>query len=502
MFDNNRNMEDFESVIRRQEEIIQQQRQQLEQQQQQMEQQQQQMEQLQQQMQQQQVQQQIQQQQVQQQIQQQRIQQQQSEASGQQYNLMLSPKDLIDQFRRLKPLDKNHNPRAFIRSVESAIELCHGNQEVLKYGLHIVANEKIQGDYGRRIRMLEVGTPWQQLKEEILIHSQPKKTYAEIYNFCRKVLITVLLLTSLIPSNQATLLISQINENNGFVEIKTGDVEIVNETCTLLHIINIREVEGILNNISMNIESLNLHSDNVLQNEIYLIRSKLKTLLPSERRIKRGLINAGGKLAKWLFGTMDDEDRQQVFDHLAIIDQNTHNTIKNVNKQIIINDSLNRSLEHLKIAVENDRKEIESSFKELKEINNNFLNKLFYLDQLSKLKTLEHKIDQIQDNIVSAKNNFVHPSIFTSQEIVKFNIDFYKLKTLKVGIITCTDESLVIAISIPDSFIKTELKIIVPIPNNNKIEIDSDEETIVNISGIAYKYEENVKVKKLKKSKH
>lgn len=117
----------------------------------------------------------------------------------------------------------------------------------------------------------------------------------------------------------------------------------------------------------------------------------------------------------------------------TIIDQNSYNIIENVNKQISINDSLNKSLEHLKTAVDNDRKEIEPSFNELKELNNNFLNKLFYLDQLSKLKTIEHKIDQIQDNIVSAKNNFIHPSIFTSQEILKFKID--KLKLLKAGII-------------------------------------------------------------------
>lgn len=47
------------------------------------------------------------------------------------------PKDRI-----IKPLDQNHNPRVFIRSVESVIELCNENQEILKYGLNIVVNEK------------------------------------------------------------------------------------------------------------------------------------------------------------------------------------------------------------------------------------------------------------------------------------------------------------------------------------------------------------------------
>ncbi|XP_058982799.1 type-2 histone deacetylase 2-like [Musca domestica] len=260
-FEKNRKMDNLEEVISRQEEIIQQLQQQMEQQQQQM---------------------QLQQQQLQIQMQQ----QPQNERPQQQQNngltLNLCPKDILEQFRKLKPLDKNHNPRAFTRSVESVIELCNGNQEILKYGLNIVANEKIQGDYGKRIRMLEIGAAWNKLKKEILISSQPMKTYAEIYNFCRKALIMVLLLMSLVQLSQATPLISQINENHGFIETKTGDVELVNETYTIIHIINISEIEGILNNISINIASLDLNSNSVLQNEINLIRSKIKTLLPPD----------------------------------------------------------------------------------------------------------------------------------------------------------------------------------------------------------------------------
>lgn len=309
-------------------------------------------------------------------------------------------------------------------------------------------------------------------------------------------------MATLIWQNQATLQINKITEDNGFVEIRTGEVEIVNTTNTLLHIINIKEVENILSSIDENIQNLDIQSIQILRNEVDLIRSKLQTLMPKEHRSKRGLINAGGKLYKWLFGTMDDDDRQEILEHLSITDENSHNSIDTLNRQIIINNSFNKSLAHLKDAVENDRKEIETSFAEIKKSNNEFIKRFFYLDQLAKLKTLEHKIDQIQDNIVSAKNNIIHPSILTTQEIIQFEIDFYKLKLLKVGIMTYSDESIIIAVIIPETYISTDLKMIVPIPNSNNFEIVSDDEYIVNINHMALKYQENVPLRKLKKSKH
>lgn len=312
----------------------------------------------------------------------------------------------------------------------------------------------------------------------------------------------VLLLTALIWQIQGTLQIDKITENNGYVEIRISEVEIINTTSILLHVINIREVRNILHNISENIQYLDIHSIQILQNEIDLINSKIQTLIPKGHRDRRGLINAGGRLYKWLFGTMDDDDRQEISEHLSIIDQNSHNSINTLNKQIIINNSINKSLEHLKVAVESDRKEIETSFVEIKKSNNEFIKRLFYLDQLAKLKTLDHKIDQIQDNIVSAKNNIIHPSILTTQEINQFDIDYYKLKMLKVGIMAYSDESIIIAITIPDTFIRTDLKMIVPIPNSNYFEIVSNDEYIVNINNMALKYQENVPLRKLKKSKH
>lgn len=301
---------------------------------------------------------------------------------------------------------------------------------------------------------------------------------------------------------QGTLQINAITENVGFVKVKIGEVEVVNSTTTLVHVVNISEIKSILNKIKENIKDLSLHEEIILKNEIELIESKIKTLMPIQTRKKRGLINFIGTTQKWLYGTMDDDDRQEILDHLYVTDQNLHTSIDALNKQIVINNSLNKSLNYLRTAIENDRKEINTSFLKIKNANNEIVKEIIYLDQLTKLKTLEHKIDQLQDNIVSAKSNIIHPSMFTTQEIAQFEIDFYKLKMLKVGIMTCRDNTIVIAVLIPNTYIKTDLKIIIPIPNENKLEIDANDEYIVEIDTMTYTYQENVPLRKLKKSNH
>lgn len=72
---------------------------------------------------------------------------------------------------------------------------------------------------------------------------------------------------------------------------------------------------------------------------------------------------------------MNIEDRQEVLGYLAVIDQNVHNTIENVNKQNIINGSLNRFLEHLKLAVEMIQRK-SNCISMIKALGNNFLNNI------------------------------------------------------------------------------------------------------------------------------
>jgi len=46
---------------------------------------------------------------------------------------------------------------------------------------------------------------------------------------------------------------------------------------------------------------------------------------------------------KCFYGTMDNEDREQIESHLRIIDKNNHHAIETINAQVEINDSFNKN---------------------------------------------------------------------------------------------------------------------------------------------------------------
>lgn len=183
---------ELEAVLRLQEQKILQQQQQLQEQQLQMQQQLQ--EQQQEQIQQQQLEQAQQEQQQRQQLQELNLQQtQQQQLPPQQYPLNdefgfnMTAKDVIEQFRRLKPLDERHSPRAFIHAVEANLALCRNNETLAQFCIRIVANEKVLGNAGKRVRELPNNASWEEIKARILQEYRPRRTYAEIFNYCRTI---------------------------------------------------------------------------------------------------------------------------------------------------------------------------------------------------------------------------------------------------------------------------------------------------------------------------
>lgn len=311
------------------------------------------------------------------------------------------------------------------------------------------------------------------------------------------------LLTIITPLAEGLLQVNPIIEDLGYTQIKLKEIEIVNETSTILHIINPLELNEILAQIEMNVANLNTSNKILLDSEITNIKAKIKSIIPSSiHRKRRGLINAVGTVNKWLFGTMDSDDREEILNHLNIIEENTHNSITTINSQISINTHFNKSLITLKNTIEQDRLKILQAYNEIKETNKQSLTHSLFLDQIIKLRYLEDKINQIQDNIASAKHNIVHPSILTAEEISLFNIDFFKLKLIKMGIMAYKNDSLVFALKIPQNYILTNLILITPLPNIDNYEIDETNEYIVKIENKTYLYEEDVLQKDLKVSKN
>lgn len=304
-----------------------------------------------------------------------------------------------------------------------------------------------------------------------------------------------------ISPGYAMLQVRSLNQDQGFAIINVKPVEIVNETVTILHLIDPHEIYSVIVDIESYISNVRIINKGLILKEIQVLKSKLKSIIPLEQnRFKRGLANVVGSWQKWLFGTMDDEDRNIITEHLNIVAQNSHSAISAINKQISINEHFSDSIKLLKSTILNDRNKTILAIKELQSQNEYIAKQFQFSDIMFKLKFIENRINQIQDNIASAKHNIFHPSILTSDEIETYKIDFYKLKLVKQGVMYYNNSILVFAIKIPTNFETTDVKLILPIPNTNFLEIEEEPQYIVKISNINYLYKEHTILQKLVRS--
>lgn len=268
-----------------------------------------------------------------------------------------------------------------------------------------------------------------------------------------------------------------------------GQTEVIQDFKTILHIINTDEIRQTIDAIENNTRTLQINLDPLVNRELGAIKAKLSVIEPrGPSRSRRGLINFIGSAQKWLFGTMDDEDRQDIIEHLKNVEMNIDNSIGNLNKQIAINSNFNESIKHLKDIVESDRNEIGRAYSEVTGNIQHILLQQLKTDQLLKIRMLEEKLNQILDNVALVKHGLVHPSMLTAQEIEDTRLDFYRLKNVKTGLITHNNQTLVLAIKIPNNYKLVNLKLITALPTEDKLEAIIEDQLTIEINGTNYEY--------------
>lgn len=299
-------------------------------------------------------------------------------------------------------------------------------------------------------------------------------------------LLTILLI--LRPIN-ASSSIETLDTQAGYQAINLGETPIIEYYTNILHVIDIKHFNETLSKINYNVEStFSLPDDEIiikrLETHINRIRHNLETLVP--HRFKRGLINIGGSLFRWLFGTMDSEDRVSIEEHLKSIDLNSHNTISNVNKQIKINNDLQNNLNILENKINENRKLINQLIRNPNSLLQRSIKELIFLSLLSDLQLLESEIDKIQENIMSSKHNLMSRSILTVEEIETYDIDISKFKEIKCSLLKMSDK-LIFILSIPNQTkIAASKYKLISIPNKSKEEIIIPNENILLFENQVY----------------
>lgn len=291
-----------------------------------------------------------------------------------------------------------------------------------------------------------------------------------------------MLLLTLVPV-KASLNLQKLESDEGYTMINLGTTEIVEEVQTIIHLVKLDGIKEIISKIEYG-----LGQDGMtfwLKNKIMSINQKIKIL--NNGRQKRGLINQVGTVGKWLFGSMDNEDRKQIDQHIQNIEKGMDETIQTINEQVHVNDYFNRTL-HLLLSTENAivRKRNDET-----NTLNEILKEQRRLDAVLKLQILEDKIDILLDNIASIKNGILHPGILLAEEIETFNITIEKLENAKTGIIMTQQNKLFIAINIPVKYKTIPFQLLYPIPDQTLYEIDEAPKYFVKVNGNKYNYHDN-----------
>lgn len=189
---------------------------------------------------------------------------------------------------------------------------------------------------------------------------------------------------------------------------------------------------------------------------------------------------------------MDDNDREEIISHMGVITENQGNLAANVNKQIQINSYFNETITNFKNIVESDRNRITKTYQMLTEHEKRLFSQQLRLDQMLKIEMLKEKLNQIIDNIALVRLGIVHPSMLTTDEIKTMNLDFYKLKNVRTGLLEHDKNTIVIAIKVPDLYKIVNYKLITPMPTESNLEIVLEDIYILEINETKYEFNGNI----------
>lgn len=286
---------------------------------------------------------------------------------------------------------------------------------------------------------------------------------------------------------RSELRVETLDSRDGFTELHTGTTLLVSRYDYIIHMIDLEDVEMIVEQFRHNLNIIGQSPHQIIaKSQLEEMEDAVHTLLP--RRKPRGLVNAGGALMRFVFGTMDEDDRQNVEEHQRILTENNHQLIEGLNQQILINDGFNRSLHTLRAAILTDRQEIEGRLNNVNEMNKRLVKENLAILQLSKINILKRRLEGLQQTVASARLGIFLPSLLTKAEIEKFEIDVEKLKDIRIGIVTSQRRAISLLIKIPAEKISGKISMIVPVPNKEKLQIDEDIETMFRAGDQALTY--------------
>ncbi|CAD7077901.1 unnamed protein product [Hermetia illucens] len=113
------------------------------------------------------------------------------------------------------------------------------------------------------------------MNQELVLKNDRKIPF--VSKSMEEVIVLLILMTT---TTQAGLLTTSIDEQLGYLKLKVKTVQIVNETNTILHVINPEEILKTIVEIRVNLKHLDIENRNIIDREIDTVVAKTKSIMP------------------------------------------------------------------------------------------------------------------------------------------------------------------------------------------------------------------------------
>lgn len=306
---------------------------------------------------------------------------------------------------------------------------------------------------------------------------------------------TIILLTYIITTHTQTIEIQDLTNNNGYINIKLENIQIVDNYTKILHIINLTEYQIAKDNILDNLNALHnkKKTNSIIQTTIYnykLLENKLNKLLPYNRK-RRGLFNGLGKGLKFITGTMDSTDADEIYKELELLKNNKNDLYIETNKQIIINNQLINQIKNLTHHINSQQLIIKDSLEKETNAIHKLEHEIYrfeYIYQINyNIDLLRNHIDEIEQIILTSKLGILSRNILTDDELHKIP-SIEALANIKITLANFNNEIVVILL-VPNFSNKNYFTTYVDsLPNkfNKTLNIDITKEIIVDENNNVY----------------
>lgn len=233
--------------------------------------------------------------------------------------------------------------------------------------------------------------------------------------------------------------VQNLDSNPGILPFKLGEVSLKTATHTFLHYIDMNEINKQVLETNKHYDDLKLLIDqfsddinritllntcNSLNYELKLVNYKIRSLMPN-LRTKRGLINPLGSLVKFISGNLDQQDAEEIHNHLKELENNENKIINKFNNHLSLSKIFMRNMNKTMTVLIDNQNAIKYKVEEIRNTLNGTLFHFYHTLEINSifgqiknnLDILMNFLTNLETSISFSNLKIMHSSLITHEEL-------------------------------------------------------------------------------------